>query len=51
METLMKELNKLLEAKNLDIYLLQSENKRLREENAGLKIDIEKYKENEVNRI
>ena len=51
METLMKEINKLLEAKNLDIYLLQRENERLTKENAELKYDIEKYKENEVNRI
>ena len=51
METLMKELNKILEAKNLEIYLLQSRNERLEKENEELKNDIEKYKENEVNRV
>ena len=51
METLMKELNKLLEAKNWDISLLKFENERLKKENEELKNDIEKYKENEVNRI
>ena len=50
METLMKELNNILEAKNLDIFLLRSENERLKRENEELKNDIEKYKENEVNR-
>ena len=51
METLMREIDKLIASKNLDIHLLRLENERLREENAGLKQDIEKYKENEVNRV
>lgn len=51
METLLKEINKLLEAKNLDIYILERDNERLKKEIAELKVDIEKYKENEVNRI
>ena len=51
METLLKAINDILEAKNTDISLLKWENKRLKEEIAELKVDIEKYKENEVNRI
>ena len=51
METLMKEINKLLEAKNADISILQWENERLRAEIKELKYDIEKHKENEVNRV
>jgi hypothetical protein len=54
----MKELNKILEAKNGEIDLLRWENERLRRENerlllenAELKNDIEKYKENEVKEI
>ena len=49
METLMKELNNLLEEKNMEIYLLKSKNERLMEEIKELKNDIDKYKENEVN--
>ncbi len=41
METLMKEISKILDAKNLDIYLLESENKRLKAENAELKAKID----------
>ena len=48
METLMKEINDLLERKNTDIAILKWENEQLKKENAELKNDIEKYKENEV---
>lgn len=51
METLLKEIDKLIEAKNLDIFVLRAENERLRKENEDLKQDIEKYKENEVNSV
>ena len=51
METLLKEINKLLESKNLDIFVLKAENERLKTENETLKKDIEKYKENEVNKV
>ena len=44
METLLKEINNIIEEKNLEIFLLKAENERL-------KNDIEKYKENEVNRV
>lgn len=50
MKTLIQELNNILEAKNTEIALLKWENERLRAENADLKNDIEKYKENEANR-
>ena len=49
METLMKELDRLFESKNLDIFLLKSENNRLKEKIKELEKDIEKYKENKVN--
>ena len=48
METLMKEINSIIESKNLEIFLLKTENERLKRENAELKQDIEKYKENEA---
>ena len=48
METLMREINKVIESKNTDIEILKWENERLRAEIAELKEDIEKYKENEV---
>ena len=48
METLMKELNDVLEEKNLKISLLEWEIENLKRENKELKNDIEKYKENEV---
>lgn len=48
METLMKEINALLEDKNTTITLLQWENEKLKKEVADLKNDIEKYKENEA---
>ncbi len=51
METLLKEIDKIIASKNLDIHLLKADNERLREENAKLKEDVEKYKENEVNRV
>ena len=51
METLLKEINKLIEAKNDEIDILRWENERLKKDVADLKADIEKYKENEVNRI
>jgi FtsZ-binding cell division protein ZapB len=48
METLMKEINALLEDKNTTISLLQWEVEKLKKEIADLKNDIEKYKENEA---
>ena len=58
MDTLMKEINNLLEDKNTTISILEWEknnlkeqNEKLRRENEELKNDIEKYKENEVNRV
>ena len=50
METLMKEINNILQEKNFRISILNSENERLRKENEELRNAIEKYKENEVNR-
>ena len=50
MEALMKAINDILEAKDTDISILKWEVERLKKENAELKIDIEKYKENEVTR-
>ena len=51
METLMKEINGLLEDKNATITILKWEIEQLKKENAELKNDIEKYKENEANRV
>jgi peptidoglycan hydrolase CwlO-like protein len=58
METLMKAINDLLEEKNASITLLKwerdsliEEKKRLERENAELRNDIEKYRENEANRV
>ena len=51
METLIKEIDKLLEEKNSRIDLLKWEVEYLKKENAELKTDIEKYKENEVNKV
>lgn len=51
METLMRAIDKILKDKNTEIDLLRWENERLKEKNKELEIDIEKYKENEVNRI
>ena len=50
MENLMRAIDKILKDKNTEIDLLRWENDRLREEIKGLKNDIEKYRENEVNR-
>ena len=51
MEALFKAINDILKEKDESISLLKWENGRLKEENAELKQDIEKYKENEVNRV
>ena len=51
METLMKELNNLLEAKNSRIMFLEYEVGRLKEENEKLKNNITNGKENEVNEV
>ena len=51
METLIREINGILENKNKEINILKWENEMLRKENAELKQDVEKYKENEVNRV
>lgn len=48
METLMKEINALLEDKNTTITLLQWEVEKLKKELAEAKNDLEKYKENEA---
>ena len=50
METLFKEIDKLIEAKNLDIYFLKAENERLKAEILELKYRIDEYKEKEVKR-
>lgn len=51
MEALFKAINDILKEKGESISLLKWENERLRKENVELKQDIEKYKENEVNRV
>ena len=51
METLLKEINNVLISKNTELELLRWENERLKRENAELKQDIEKHKQNEVNSI
>ena len=51
MEALMKAINDVLKEKDTTISLLKWEIESLTKENAELKNDIEKYKENEVNRI
>jgi hypothetical protein len=48
MEALMQAINDILRDKDASISLLKFENERLKKENAELKNDIEKYKENEV---
>lgn len=51
METLFREINEILASKNTEITLLKWEIERLKKDNTELKNDIEKYKENEVNRV
>ena len=65
MEAVMKAINDALTAKDTDIICkkweierlqkeieeLKKENAELKKENAELKIDVEKYEENEVNRV
>ena len=58
MEALMKAINEIIENRDTRITLIKWEKDRLekevaelKKENAELKSDIEKYKENEVNRI
>lgn len=58
MENLMRAIDKILNDKETSILILKLDKERLerevaelRKEIAELKIDIEKYKENEVNRI
>lgn len=58
MEALMKAINDIIQSKDSTITIqkweiesLQRQIAELRKENEELKIDIEKYKENEVNRI
>ena len=51
MENLMRAIDNILKDKNTEITLLKWEIESLKKENAELKYDIEKYKENEVNRI
>jgi len=57
METLLKEINDILIAKNTKISLLKweieslnKENAELKKENEALKFDVSKYEENEDNR-
>ena len=47
----MQEISKLLEDKNSQISVLKWDVERLTKENAELKQDIEKYKENEAGRV
>ena len=51
METLLKEINKILEVKNEAISLLEYEVKYLKEANEKLNQIINTYKENEVKEI
>ena len=51
METLMKELNNILEAKNSRIMFLEWEVSQLKEENEKLRNNITNGKENEVNKV
>lgn len=58
METLLKELDLILQEKNEKISMLEwwkkhleEENQKLKEENEALKLDVSKYEENEGNRV
>lgn len=58
MEAVLKAINDALAEKDSTISIqkweierLKKENAELKKENAELKVDIEKYKENEVNRV
>ena len=51
MEALFKAISDLLVAKDNEIHILKWEKEILEKEIARLKEDIEKYKENEVNRV
>lgn len=51
MDTLMQEINNLLEAKNSRISFLEWEVSQLKKENEELKNNVAKHNENEVNRV
>ena len=51
MEALLRAINKILIEKDEDISLLKWENESLKKEIKALKMDIEKYKENEAKGI
>lgn len=51
METLMKEINNILEAKNSRIMFLEWEVSHLKEENEKLRNNVTNCKENEVNEV
>lgn len=51
MEALLKALNDIIQSKDTTISLQKWKIENLEKEIAELKVDIEKYKENEVNRI
>lgn len=51
METFIRAINDILVSKDNEIHILKWEKEMLEKENARLKADIEKYKENEVNRV
>ena len=51
MNALLKAINDVVQSRDDAIYLLKWENDQLKEEIAELKKDIEKYKENEANRV
>ena len=47
----MKEINNIIEAKNTKISILEWENENLKKEIEALKIDVQKYQENEEKRV